>query len=165
MTETGGSGDLAAAALDATPARRRVEEAEQAIVLERLARGGGATRWYVLRNAGDLDALALKVSPGSRVSLYFDGRFLVGGFGDDERRAVTEIIDRDGEAVLGAVGASNIEAEVEFPSSVSEAEEFAQAHAQETLVVGAFPAAEDDGIAAVTVDLPDADGVVRSQPH
>jgi hypothetical protein len=30
---------------------------------------------------------------------------------------------------------------------------------------GPFPASDNDGIRAVTVALPDADGVVRSHPH
>jgi hypothetical protein len=157
---------IAAATFNATPARRLLAQTRHAVVLERIARGAGATRWYFLRSAADLDALALRVRPGSRVSLYFDSPFLIGEFDDQARQSVVEIIEREGEAVMMAAGpADEIEAEVEFPSSGAEAEEFARVHLQATFVVGAFPAADDDRANAVTVALPDADGVVRPHPH
>lgn len=156
---------LAAAAFNVTAAPRRLAETQRAVALERTARGGGATHWYLLRAAADLDALALRVRPGSRVSLYFDTRFLVGEFDDRARQSVVEIMARDGDAVMAAVPAAEIDAEVDFPSSAEEADEFAQGRRQATIIVGAFPAADDDQMNAITVTLPDADGVVRPHPH
>ena len=156
---------LAAATFDATPVARLLAETQHAVALERIARGAGATRWYLLCAPDDLDALTLRVRPGSRVSFYFDNRFLIGEFNDQARQSVIDIIEREGEAVVGAVPAAEIEAEVDFPSSPAEADEFARDHFQATIVVGAFPAADDDRMNAVTVVLPNADGVVRPHPH
>jgi hypothetical protein len=156
---------LAAATFDATPVPRLLAETQRAVVLERIARGAGATRWYLLCAPADLDALTLRVRPGSRVSFYFDNRFLIGEFDDQARQSVVEVIERDGEAVMGAFPAAEIEAEVDFPSSAAEADEFARDHRQATIIVGAFPAADDDRMNSVTVALPDADSVVRPHPH
>jgi hypothetical protein len=156
---------LAAATFGATPAARLLAGTQPAVALERIARGAGATRWYLLRAPADLGTLTLRVRPGSRVSFYFDNRFLIGEFDDPARQSVVGIIEREGEAVIAAVPPSEIEAEVEFPSSAMEADEFARHHRQATIVVGAFPAADDDRVNAITVVLPDADGVVRPHPH
>jgi hypothetical protein len=67
--------------------------------------------------------------------------------------------------VLGALRPPDIEVETDFPGSIKEADEFARDHPDATIIVGAFPAAENDGLDAVTIDLPDADGVVRPHPH
>ncbi|MFL5954666.1 MAG: hypothetical protein ACJ76I_11220 [Gaiellaceae bacterium] len=156
---------LAAAAFNAKLAPRLLAETQRAVVLERIARGAGATRWYLLGAPDDLDAFTLVVRPGSRVSFYFDNRFLIGAFDDQARQSVAEIIERDGEAVIGAVRAAEIEAEVDFPNSATEADEFARCHRRATIVVGAFPAADDDQMNAVTVALPDADSIVHPHPH
>jgi hypothetical protein len=156
---------LASAALDATTARQCLAETQQAVVVvERIARGGGATRWYVLGRQDDFGTLAARVRPGSRLSLYFDSRFLIGDY-DHVREAIIRIIERDGEAVLGALRPPNIEAETDFPSSAEEADNFVRDHPDATIFVGAFPAAEHDGLNAITFELPDADGVVRQHPH
>ena len=165
MTEHTDFVTLAQAVLDGTTARQRLAETQEAVVVERIARGAGATSWYLLRCSDDLDALAARIRPGSRVSLYFDNRFMIGDFGDDARKAAVGIIERDGEAVLGALRPSGIEADTDFPSSADEADDFARDHPNSTIIVGAFPAPDDDGVNAVTVDLPDADGVVRPHPH
>jgi len=81
---------LAQAVLDGTTARQRLAETQEAVVVERIARGAGATSWYLLRCSDDLDALAARIRPGSRVSLYFDNRFMIGDFGDDARKARSE---------------------------------------------------------------------------
>jgi hypothetical protein len=90
---------------------------------------------------------------------------MIGDFGDDARKAAVGIIERDGEAVLGALRPSGIAADTDFPSSADEADDFARDHPNSTIIVGAFPAPDDDGVNAVTFDLPDADGVVRPHPH
>lgn len=45
-----------------------------AIVLERIACGAGATRWYFCRNEDALRAIETELSPGSVVSFFFDER-------------------------------------------------------------------------------------------
>ena len=136
-----------------------------AIVLERIARGGGAPSWYVLRAADDLDALAARVRPGSCVSFYFDDRFTFGRLDDNARASLLAIAERDGEAVIGAARDDEMEIEVDFPSNRKEVDEFVADHPNATLIYGAFPGRDDDGHHAVTLTLPDSDGVVRSHPH
>jgi hypothetical protein len=72
-----------------------------AIVLERIARGAGATRWYGLLGEEQFDALLESLSPGSRVSFYFDGRIAVARFGEDVAEDVLRVAADDHDAVLG----------------------------------------------------------------
>jgi len=52
----------------------RLLQARPAIVLERIARGAGATNWYRCADHAHLAALAAELHPGSLVSFYFDDR-------------------------------------------------------------------------------------------
>src|SRR3954454_19051692 len=81
----------------------------ESLVLERIARGGGATRWYVLRGRADLETLASRLRPGSRVSFYFDDRFERRGYNEVARAAILAIAEEDGDAVVGVVGDEDIE--------------------------------------------------------
>jgi hypothetical protein len=154
----------ALAAIDAKATRAQLAAKLPAIVLERIARGGGATDWYVLREPCDIDALAAKLKPGSVVSFYFDDRFTLGELDDEARASLLTIAKRDGSVVIGATRSDDIEIEVDFPSSEGEVDEFITEHPNSTLMFGAFPGRDDDGERAVTLTLPDADGVVRPHP-
>jgi hypothetical protein len=48
--------------------------AKSGVVLERIARGGGATNWYYCPKKSSLEVVESKFSPGSIVSFYFDDR-------------------------------------------------------------------------------------------
>jgi DNA-binding NarL/FixJ family response regulator len=63
-----------------------------ALVLERIARGGGATRWFLLRKLDDLSRLCDELQPGSSVSVYFDDRFTVGAVDDQARAAISALL-------------------------------------------------------------------------
>jgi hypothetical protein len=43
------------------------------VVLERIARGAGATRWYLARGDQDVRRIFTLLGPGSRVTFYFGG--------------------------------------------------------------------------------------------
>ncbi len=136
------------------------------VVLERIARGGGATRWYVCRDREALTALAAVLSPGSVVSFYFDGRIAELPYSPGLRVEVERIMRDSGEAVLAQPGPDGLELEVEFVTSLGEYDEFAEVlGSHSTVFVGAFPARDDDGVNAITLTLPDKDGVVRAHPH
>jgi hypothetical protein len=158
---------LALEALGRTPVARLLEQLPegQAFVLERIARGGGGTSWYVIRTSDDLQTLAERLRPGSLVSFYFDDRLIMGAIDGEARAAILEIAVRDTSAVVGAVDDSDIELTVDFPSSATELDEFVTEHEPATFAFGAFPASENDGSNAVTLTLPDADGVMRPHPH
>ena len=158
---------LALEALERTPIARLLEQRPegQAFVLERIARGGGSTNWYVVRTSDDLQTLAERLRPGSLVSFYFDNRLTMGAIDSATHAGILEIAIRDTSAVVGAVDESDIELIVDFPSSASEVDEFVTEHETTTFVFGAFPAGDNDGSSAVTLTLPDADGVTRSHPY
>ena len=94
--------------------RLLAENAGGAVVLERIARGAGGTRWYLLPDPGDVGSLADSLSPGSRVSFYFDGRLALRKYDDTVATEILEIVKVDGEAVIATPGAEHIEMEVEF---------------------------------------------------
>jgi hypothetical protein len=136
-----------------------------AVVLERIARGGGATRWYILCEPEELGQLAATLQPGSSVSVYFDDRLKFGAIDEEARASIAAIAERDGSAVIGAVTHGSIEIDVVFPSAPAEVDEFVEEHDAVSFVYGAFPGRDNDGEGAVTLTLPDEDGVVRSHPH
>ena len=137
-----------------------------AVVLERIARGGGATRWYSLRDQEQLQSLAERVSPGSSVSFYFDDRVRVGQYSRELGREILRIAKRDRDAVVGTPTADAIELDVEFIAGPRELDEYAASLTPGARVFyGPFPARDNDGDVAVTLDLPDADGIVRQHPH
>jgi hypothetical protein len=114
VSEGSGYRNIALAAIGETVAPELLAS-KSAIVLERIARGGGATSWYLVRAPGDLDALVERLKPGSSVSFYFDDRLSVGPFDDEALASLLAIIERDGDAVIGAVRDDEMEIKVDFP--------------------------------------------------
>ena len=156
---------LALGAIDRTAVRDLLAR-HGAIVLERLARGGGATRWYLIQYVEQLDLLAKELAPGSSVSFYFDGRIEAGPIDDSVVERILQIAAVDGEAVVGRLLPDGVEIAVEFVAGRRDLDEFVQSSAPgETLYFGAFPARDNDSVNAVTLDLPDRDGVVPAHPH
>jgi hypothetical protein len=154
---------LTRAAIDATPIPQRCREAS-AVVLERIARGGGETRWYLITTPADLSEVIELLRPGSAVSFYFDGRIAE----SDPTSAKDEILAiaaRDINAVVAAYG-DEPELRVDFVSGAADLADFvAELCPDERFLFGPFPGRDNDGFAAVTLDLPDPDGVVRPHPH
>jgi hypothetical protein len=137
-----------------------------AMVLERIARGGGATRWYRLSTADDLARLCERLSPGSVVSFYFDERIEYLPLDDEATVRILEIASAEGSAVVGRLGPDSLEIIVDYVSGANELGEFVETVRHgEMVFVGAFPGRDDDGQNAVTFTLPDSDGVTRGHPH
>lgn len=136
------------------------------VALERLARSAGATNWYVLNDIRQLDDLAARLSPGSTLSFYFDGRLAARDYDSNVANEILGIARRDRDAVVGKLSADGLTLQVDFIANQSELEEFTHGLAPGTRIFyGAFPGRDNDGVGAVTIDLPDADGVVRRHPH
>ena len=150
-------------------ARTRVRDllgSNAAVVLERIARGGGATEWYYCRGTSDLDAVERSLSPGSVVSFYFDGRIRSSSNAPPVLADIEKIIDDTGDAVVGVVGEDGVKMSVEVVVSREDLVEFMSTIGPASRVFyGAFPARDDDGSRAVTITLPDRDGISRSHPH
>lgn len=136
-----------------------------AIVLERIARGAGETRWYWVRSDDDLDRLCALLSPGSSVSFYFDDRIRLAAL-DDGVVQILDVVADAGDAVLGKLGNDGLEIVVDFVAGPGDLSEFKSELATlQPVFFGAFPGRDNDGRNAITLSLPDIDGVVRMHPH
>jgi hypothetical protein len=117
-----------------------------AMVLERIARGGGASRWYRLSTADDLARLCEKLSPGSVVSFYFDERIKYLPLNDEATVRILEIASAEGDAVVGRSGPDSLEIIVDYVSGPNELGEFVETVRHgEMVFVGASPGRDDDG--------------------
>lgn len=160
------AGESTARALRSANVATRLAE-HSAVVLERIARAAGQTRWFYLERPEQLPLLARELGPGSSVLFMFDDRFqrMV-----NEPEAVAEravpIIESSGGAVIGRLDPGTIELVVDFPSSHDEVLETANDWpASSHLFLGAFPRPDDSDDALVHVLVPDVDGIVRRHPH
>jgi len=100
------------------------------------------------------------------VSFYFDGRIRCRALDDDVAGEILDLAVRHGDVVVGTLGEDRLEILVDFVAGPNELSEFCSALPSGTQVFfGAFPGRDDDGVGAITLTLPDADGVVRAHPH
>ena len=144
----------------------RLVSVRPAVVLERIVRGAGATRWFRVASARDLELVCNEFAPGSTVSFYFDDRISRLPYDDETVLRIVALIDAHGDAVVGVLDENQLEILVEFIAGVNELGELAEnLRPQSSVFVGAFPAADNDGYDAVTFSLPDRDGVARRHPH
>ena len=88
------------------------------------------------------------------------------GYDSKVANEILGIARRDRDAVVGELSADGMTLQVDFIANQSELEDFTRALAPGTRIFyGAFPGRDNDGVNAVTIDLPDTDGVVRQHPH
>ena len=135
------------------------------VVLERIARGGGATRWYLGRSPEECQRIYRLLGPGSRVTFYFDGPLRVDPLGDRVIGAMFEAIGEDCEIVVGVPDVEDpVRLAVEFLSAPSELTELLmQPRSSLDLVWGPYPDVGEPE--SVTLVLVDRDGVTRPHPH
>lgn len=152
-------------ALEASPVRELLGS-RPAAVLERIARGGGATAWYYCRDGGDLDVIEAALSPGSVVSFYFDDTMRLARVTPGAIDEMKAILERNGDVILAPVRTGAIRLEAEAVTHSDELVELVATFEPETVALyGATPARDNDGVNAVTITVPDRDGVVRDHPH
>jgi hypothetical protein len=156
---------LVRSALKQTAVPRLLAE-RPAVVLERIARGAGATRWFHVKSVQDLERLSTRLAPGSKVSFYFDVRISLRPYDDETIVRILDLVSAQGDAVVGTICPNGFEMSVEFIGGSNELDEFADGLAPGSQIyVGAFPAPDNDNRDAVTFTLPDKDGVTRRHPH
>jgi hypothetical protein len=137
----------------------------RAVVVERLARAAGSTNWYLIELPDQLDQLSRRVAPGSTISFFFDERIAEADLDHGSRTAILEIAQEDGDAVV-AYRTHGIELVADYIGGLGDLDGFAaDLPPGSRIFFGRFPAAENDGASAITIDLPDLDGIVRSHPH
>lgn len=157
--------NLVRGSLEDSAAPRLLAE-RPAVVLERIARGGGATRWFRVRSLNDLDMLSTRLSPGSTVSFYFDSRISARPYDDETVSQILDLVSTHGDAVVGAMCSDGLEISVEYIAGLNELGEFVGGLSRGSpLYVGAFPPPDHDARDAVTLTLPDLDGVTREHPR
>jgi hypothetical protein len=156
---------LARHAIEATEIPRLLR-AHSAVALERVARGGGATRWYSIATESQLVELAAVLTPGSCLSMYFDERIRRRPMTEATVKEILGFIEEDGDALIGRLGEDGLTIDMTVVAGRAEIDEVTAAGApSEPLYFGRFPARDDDARTAVTIELPDADDIVRRHPH
>lgn len=153
-----------AAVVQAAGVGRRLRDGP-AVVMERIARGGGATRWFFLQSNIAVDQLCGRLSPGSVVSFYFDGRLRRAKFNDEVAGHILDLVVQHGDAVVGSLSEDELEIVVEIVAGPNELSEVSPELAGREVFFGATPGRDNDGLRAITLTLPDSDGVVREHPH
>jgi hypothetical protein len=152
-------------ALLATPLNERLASSS-AVVLERKARAAGQTRWFYCADQDHLDAVESELSPGSVVSFYFDRRIESEVYSPQIEAAMSELLVRYGEVLVGVISENEIEIAAEVITGQGELLELTSMFDLGARVFyGVFPARDNDGVNAISVVLPDRDGIVRPHPH
>ena len=112
-----------------------------AVVLERVARGGGATRWYYCSDQSRLSLIEDRLSPSSVVSFYFDDRIRNDSYSPGVKAAIEEVITRNHEAVVGTLGDDGVSINAEIVTGPNELAELAsEIKPGSRVFYGAFPA-------------------------
>jgi hypothetical protein len=141
-----------------------VASVDGVIILERVARGGGATRWFYCRSMAEVVELLPSFRRGSRVGFYFDDRIRREPFSDEVGERINAIATATGEVFLGRERLGEPELEMDFFSPEELPRRLSGQPVDEVVYYGVFPKTEDDGDSALIYTPPDDDGVVRPQP-
>lgn len=129
------------------------------LVLERLAKAAGQTRWHIAKDDADLAFIIAAVVPGSAVSLYFDERFKRSNWSDETSRAVLDVVKAHGECVVAVESSNGGELSPFFISGANDLVEFlGELEAGAVVYFGSYPMQDNDGTRAVSFIVPDALG-------
>ncbi len=149
-------------ALQNSPIIERLKS-NSAVVLERIARGAGATYWYYCQNESAVPLLEARLSVGSSVDFYFDGRICMGTYSPDVKQTLLSFYCEEREPLIGALRKDGLEIHMVRFDPTDFADYETEFESSALVFYGAYPSYEGDGV--VTLTLPDADGVVRSHPY
>ncbi|NUP06283.1 MAG: hypothetical protein HOW73_09520 [Polyangiaceae bacterium] len=106
------------------------------------------------------------LKPGSCVSFYFGDQLRVSPDATVARVALRAILQTEPDAVLGILPGEGVLTVKVSNVSIEDLDEELESVANASMLLfGPFPPRQNDGISAVTLDLPDADGIVRAHPH
>jgi hypothetical protein len=118
----------------------------------------------LVASPGELVDLAERSTPGSLVTFCFEG-FSESRVDDNPAEAILGIAAMDHDAVILARTRS-LELRVEYVSNGSELHDFlADLAPEDCIIFGRFPDAGNYSLGAVTMTLPDDDGVTRPHPY
>lgn len=115
-----------------------------------------------------LTALCRRLRPGSWVSFYFDSRIAKVTFDASARAALQAWAQRDIDAVLLTIVPDDFELDywtIGGEQDLADLESDGDLNAGEEVYIGRYPGPDNDGTNAITIVLPDEDGVVRNHPY
>jgi hypothetical protein len=161
------------ARLAETPILERLRQRD-AVVLERIARGGGATNWYYCADESALAIIEMRVRPASELLFYFDDQIKKAVYSAEVKQAVHKINADIKDAppgtrdiVFGTLAQDDVAIDMIIGISNKELDEWEAELKMPPPIVcyGEYPDHENDGFRGVIVDLPDEDGIWRPHPH
>jgi hypothetical protein len=143
-----------------------LHQGSRVLAVEKIARGAGQTRWFLLRGVGDLEVVASAVRPGSAVKLYIDPAVAAEG---DASPALLETLElklaairsTENDLVALAVRDDGPLCDHFFPDR-SEVADWLREHSGAHVILRHYPQLREHDAEAL---VPDADGVIRRQPH
>jgi hypothetical protein len=146
-------------------AERLTSRWQYVVVLERLARAAGATRWYCAQSEPELSRVIDELRGGSCVSFYFDDQLRVDLDDEAARQQMFEAVSPAREIVLGYPTEGQIHVDTELVTGPSELSEVLMHHPEGGVVLwGPWPSRTGSS-STVSIDLVDEDGVLRMHPH
>lgn len=130
------------------------------VVLERLPRGGGGTRWWVIRSGEEFRRVYAELRPGGRVHLVALGDDLrLGSVGTMLAEEVDSLTAGANEVVIGTGLLNSLEFDVQLLDSAEAAEALGRMAKSSVVLHGVWPRTE-----RIKFTPPDEDGEVRPQP-
>jgi hypothetical protein len=151
---------------DSTIVRRFGQPWREIVILERLARGGGAAKWYFVRSQDELVHVLDLFRGGSCVSFYFANQLRVEADVDSARQRMFDEITSAGELVIGYPSEGETELSMQIISGPAELSDSLMFHPEGSIVVwGQWPGRDNDGDDGITLNLVDEDGLLRPHPH
>ena len=142
---------------------RLLSERNSALVLERVARGAGSTRWWSCASTDDFLGIYAQLRPGSDVVVYAGEEVHVDDLDQHIEARIWEAAAAQGEVLFGAQRPGTTEFEAFFldPNELEAA--LSRVSRGDRVLWGLQPATET-GPDALAFTPPDDDGVVRPQP-
>src|SRR5262249_23173281 len=126
------------------------------------------TYYFFCADGMRLEAIEARLYPGSIVSFYFDDRIQCGPYFPGLRATYERIPSNPQyEPVIGVLEEAGIEIEVlnGYYGHDLDEEDWEWLVAGSCVFYGEESLDKNDGVNAVTLILPDADGIVRAHPH
>ena len=105
--------------------------------------------------------------PGSVVSFYYGNQIRIGSYGDDVKRQIADKINVFGDCLVAVRSrAGSLALNPEFLTHTHEIAELdSELEIGTEVFFGPYPEKEDDKKRAITITMPDSDGVTRGHPH
>jgi hypothetical protein len=141
-----------------------LEQSGHVVILERVARGSGATRWHYCSTIQDVIDDIATMRAGSRAGLFFDDRIRRSGYSDEIGIDILDIAASAGEVWAGREMGVSREFKMDFGGVEESMNMIAEFKTGEVVLYGAFPTFDDDRINSIVFTPPDLDGIARPQP-